>query len=145
MRSFRTGPIRLILWDFASIYPELQYLYDDEPRVPKYNVVENNLSFGGIFLDLYDGVDFEMATIKDNLVCDPVTLRSTDQSDQNPDFTIYKFGEKKTKAMFKDNILWKFKRPPYRIVEGRVELDLEAIPEGTGFLPIPMEKIGLVE
>jgi len=128
---------------YSTRYPELQYLYQDEPKVPKYNVVENNLSFGGIFLDLYDGVDLELATVRNNLINDPVTLRMTSSSDQDPDFAIYKFGQKKTKAMFKDNVLWKFDKPPYRIVDGHVQLDLDALPIGTGFLPIPIKKIGL--
>jgi hypothetical protein len=128
---------------YSVRYPQLKTLYDDEPKVPKYNIVENNLSFGGIFLDLYDGVDFELATIRNNIVADPIVVRMTDRSDQQPDFTIYKTGSQDTVKMLKGNTVLPVSFKPYTIRNGRIQLDLQAIPKESGFLPIPIEEIGL--
>ncbi len=126
---------------YSIRYPELQYLYQDEPRVPKGNVVENNISFGGIFLDLYDGVDLELATVRNNLIGDPVALRMSETSDQDPRFTVYRIGEPDTAELLRDNILWKDPDLPFRVEGDRILLDLDAIPAEAGFLPVQVDEV----
>lgn len=130
---------------YALRYPPLVDLYSDEPKVPKYNTVENNLSFDGIFLDLYDGVDLEIATVRNNLIADPVVMRMTDSSDQEPDFTVFELNDPATKHRLDENGLWGKPERPYRVEEGSLEIDWDTLPEGVGFLPIPLERIGLQE
>ena len=56
---------------YSERYPELLELYDDEPAVPKYNKIIRNVSYGGRWLDLHDGMDFSIVSVKDNLIADP--------------------------------------------------------------------------
>jgi hypothetical protein len=53
---------------YSERYPELLTLYDDEPALAKYNVVRRNISIGGKWLDLRDGLTDKIVTIEDNLV-----------------------------------------------------------------------------
>jgi hypothetical protein len=128
---------------YALRYPPLVDLYGDDPRVPKYNVVEHNLSFDGIFLDLYDGVDLEIATVRNNLIGDPVALRMTPYSDQDPEFTVYQIDDPATEDLLRDNRLWTQPERPYRIRDGVLGVDWDGLPPQSGFLPIPFGKIGL--
>lgn len=53
---------------YSTRYPELLTLYDDEPAVAKGNKVLRNISVGGRWLDLLDGLTDKVVTVKDNLV-----------------------------------------------------------------------------
>ncbi len=53
---------------WSTRYPELLTLYDDEPAVAKYNVIARNICVGGRWLDLHDGLNDTIVTVKDNLV-----------------------------------------------------------------------------
>jgi hypothetical protein len=128
---------------YATRYPPLVDLYADEPKVPKYNVVENNLSFDGIFLDLYDGVDLELVTLRHNLVGDPIVLRMSQQSDQDPSFTIFRIDEPLPDPFNNDNQVWDSAVDPYSVINGRIHFHPENLPFPSGFLPIPFEEIGL--
>jgi hypothetical protein len=128
---------------YALRYPPLVDLYEDDPRVPKYNVVEHNLSFDGIFLDLYDGVDLEIATVRNNLIGDPVALRMTLRSDQDPEFTVYEIDDPATGERLGDNRLWPQPQRPHRVRDGVLGIDWDGLPPQSGFLPIPFGKIGL--
>ena len=58
---YRTSP-------WKDRYPELLTLYDDEPGAPKYNRVQQNVSFGGRWLQVIDPICNELFTFKDNMV-----------------------------------------------------------------------------
>ncbi|MCE5249212.1 right-handed parallel beta-helix repeat-containing protein [bacterium] len=60
---------------YSERYPELLKLYDDDPAIPKNNKIIRNVSYGGRWLDLYDGVDFSTVMVKDNLIADPVLCK----------------------------------------------------------------------
>ncbi len=131
---------------YARRYPELTTLYADAPAVPKNNVVTNNVSFGGVFLELFDGVTPAVVTVRDNFIADATVLRITDKTDQAPEFTTYETGTKAAAGILPGN------RQPgdgelapafYRVVNGRVLLDSQQSPAGVGFAPIPFEQIGL--
>ncbi|HOW69792.1 MAG TPA: right-handed parallel beta-helix repeat-containing protein [Phycisphaerae bacterium] len=53
---------------WSTRYPELLTLYQDEPALAKYNAVVRNISTGGRWLDLLDGLTDKVVTVKDNLV-----------------------------------------------------------------------------
>ena len=53
---------------FSDRYPELLTLYDDEPAVAKGNRIIRNISVGGRWLDLHDGLTDQVVTLRDNLV-----------------------------------------------------------------------------
>lgn len=57
---------------YSERYPELLRLYDDDPDLPKGNRVLRNVSYGGTFANLIEGVDFRMVEFRDNLIADPV-------------------------------------------------------------------------
>jgi len=75
---------------YSEKYPQLKNLLDDQPAIPKYNKILNNVSFGGRFLDLFSGLDYSLITIKNNLIADPIILRRSERSDIETDkFTNY--------------------------------------------------------
>lgn len=51
---------------YSERYPELLTLYADEPAVPKGNVIRHNISLGGRWIDLLDGLTNAVVTIQDN-------------------------------------------------------------------------------
>ncbi len=59
-------PYRQPPW--STRYPELLTLYEDEPALAKYNRVVRNISVGGRWLDLQDGLTDKVVEVKDNLV-----------------------------------------------------------------------------
>ncbi len=59
---------------FSEKYPKLVTLYDDDPAIPKYNVVSRNISFESQFIMLNDGLDFDTVTVRDNLIADKVIV-----------------------------------------------------------------------
>ncbi|EDY81120.1 hypothetical protein VDG1235_737 [Verrucomicrobiia bacterium DG1235] len=130
---------------YATRYPSLVTLYNDEPRVPKYNKIQNNLSFGGIFLDLYDGADTELVTVSGNLIGDPIALRMTEESDQSPDFTTYRPGAAETRKVLSDNQTEKTipRDAFFQVKEGRPVINYEQLPQDSGFIPLPVSKMGL--
>ncbi len=82
---------------YSTRYPELLTLYDDEPAVAKGNVIVHNISVGGRWLDLRDGLDDKVVQIGDNLVdADP---RFVDRNNENfqlkDDSPAYKLGFKR--------------------------------------------------
>ncbi|MFC1724302.1 right-handed parallel beta-helix repeat-containing protein [candidate division KSB1 bacterium] len=53
---------------YSTRYPELLTLYDDEPAVAKGNKIIRNISFGGRWLDLRNGLNEQIVHLKDNLI-----------------------------------------------------------------------------
>jgi hypothetical protein len=60
---------------FSEQYPELVNLPQDEPAIPKGNRIINNVSYGGRWLDLYNGLDFGTVTVENNLIADSLLMR----------------------------------------------------------------------
>ena len=63
---------------YIDRYPKLRTLLQDQPAVPKGNVVTHNVSWGGRWLDVYDywAFDFHgVTTHRDNLIADPAFIR----------------------------------------------------------------------
>jgi len=53
---------------YSERYPELLTLYDDDPAVPKGNLIVRNIAYSGRWLELLDGLDDRIVSIRDNLV-----------------------------------------------------------------------------
>jgi Right handed beta helix region len=53
---------------WSTRYPQLLTLYADEPAVAKGNVIARNISVGGRWLDLADGLTDRVVKLQDNLV-----------------------------------------------------------------------------
>ena len=133
---------------YSYHYPELLTLYDDEPAMPKYNKIICNISCGGRFFDLYDGVDLAAVTVKNNLIADPVVLKWQKELSHRTQrrFTIYENGDPEVRAMFEpggnlitdEDPLEDFKNGKFNPPTGSPAYEL-------GFRPIPVEKIGLYE
>ncbi|MEX0332211.1 MAG: right-handed parallel beta-helix repeat-containing protein [Puniceicoccaceae bacterium] len=129
---------------YSTRYPELQELYADEPKVPKYNIIENNISFGGTFLDLFDGIDTDLVTVRNNLIADPVVLRMSPTSDQDPQFSIFTRESTAARKYLSGNSLLLEDPPSLGSGEDVLNLDFGRLAEGIGFIPIPVSKIGLL-
>jgi len=128
---------------YSEKYPELLTLQDDEPAVPKYNRIVRNISLGGRWLDLYDGLDFETVTVKDNFIADPVLCKWQKRGAEN--FTTYDFGnEEMTKILESNGNIVADTEPGFIDPEHsnfRLKDDSPALK--LGFKQIPIEKIGL--
>lgn len=51
---------------YSIRYPELLTLHDDNPAIPKGNVIRNNIANSEKWIDLQDGVDEKIVQIKNN-------------------------------------------------------------------------------
>jgi hypothetical protein len=128
---------------YSERYPELLKLYDDEPAVPKYNKIIRNISYGGRWLDLYDGMDFSIVTVKDNVVADPVLCKWIRKP--SGEAVEYKYGEQEIMDILKNsgNIVTDtnpgFIDPEHRNFQLRDDSPAYRL----GFKRIPTEKIGL--
>jgi hypothetical protein len=62
---------------YSTRYPQLLRMYDGETRVPKHNIIRNNVSCGGRWMDVYDynAFDFSAVTISGNVIADRNILR----------------------------------------------------------------------
>ena len=129
---------------YSERYPELLTLLDDDPAIPKYNRIERNISTGGRWLDLLDGMDLDVIAVKNNVIGDPDILRWR------------KPGETKMTTHKRDDAYAReqFESHGNVIVDGDPGLvnpnggdfspreDSPALK--LGFEPIPTEKIGLI-
>ncbi|MBL7102701.1 MAG: right-handed parallel beta-helix repeat-containing protein [Bacteroidales bacterium] len=128
---------------YSEKYPKLLALYDDDPAVPKNNKVIRNVSFGGRFIDLYDGVNFEIIEVKNNLIGDTIILRESQETDQSDNFQIFQYGHVETMEKMKGNKFSK-ENPGFEdIAKEKFQLNDNSPAYKLGFKKIPIEKIGL--
>jgi hypothetical protein len=74
---------------YSTRYPELLTLYDDEPAVAKGNVIRRNISVGGRWLDLNNGLTDKVVRVEDNLIDrDPRFVDRADGDFQLGDFRL---------------------------------------------------------
>ena len=130
---------------YSVRYPELLTLPDDEPAVPKYNRFIRNVSYGGKWLDLYDGVDFPLFAMEGNLIADPELCSR--QKTIGGEFALAKAGDPEMTALLErkgnrlmagDPGFMDAKNRDYRLKRSSPAWKL-------GFKRIPVEKIGLYE
>ena len=128
---------------YSERYPELLTLQDDDPAVPKYNRIIRNVSYGGRWLDLYDGLDFSVVTVEYNLIGDNDLCRWLEKPGE--DFHLYKKGDKKIMDILKSkgNII--IDNDPGFVDPDNEDFRLKDYSPAfkLGFKQIPVEKIGL--
>ncbi|MHB9030790.1 MAG: right-handed parallel beta-helix repeat-containing protein, partial [Candidatus Latescibacterota bacterium] len=86
---------------YSAKYPELLALYGDDPAVPKNNRIIRNISYGGRWLDLYDGMDLSIVAVKDNLIADPTVCKKLDSATKQ--LKDYAFTDKATVEEFRQH------------------------------------------
>jgi hypothetical protein len=133
---------------YSVKYPELVNIEIDEPAIPKYNKILNNISYKGRFLDLYSGIDFRLVEIKSNLISDPIILRRSERSDietekfTNYDITdkeiVYKFSLGNNIISTEDPGFEDFNNKDFRLKKTSKAFEL-------GFKEIPISKIGNIK
>jgi len=128
---------------YSVKYPELLTLYGDDPAVPKNNRILRNVSYGGRWLDLYDGVDLSIVSVKDNLIADPVLCKRLDKTaNQLKD---YPLTDPETVRDFENHGNAVIDSDPgfMNPAGGDFRLRKDSPAWKLGFKPIPVEKIGL--
>lgn len=126
---------------YSERYPELLTYYDDEPDLPKGNKVLRNVSYGGTWTNLIEGVDFEMVEYRDNLIADPV-IATWERSVGAPQ-EVYANGDTLIARELEGNVIMQG-NPGFMDLEKldfRLRSDSKAFE--MGFKAIPVEKIGL--
>jgi hypothetical protein len=137
---------------YSVKYPELLTLYDEVPDLPKNNKILRNISYGGRFLDLYDGFDISITTIKNNLIADTMILKwqkvlvdpvMRKQGIQR-EFTYYKNGNEEIRQILENDSNVIIKENPFEDIEnGKFNPPKGSVAYQLGFKQIPLEKIGL--
>jgi hypothetical protein len=127
---------------YSTKYPELLKLYNDEPAVPKYNRILRNVSFGGRWMDLYDGMDFSIVTVKDNLIADPEICKWVRKEKGT---VTYKAGDNEIMGEMKGNRFMDSDPGFMDVKKADFRLKKDSPAWKIGFQPIPFEKIGLVK
>jgi hypothetical protein len=129
---------------YSTRYPELLTLYGDDPAVPKHNRIVRNVSYGGRWMDLYDGIDLSLVTIKNNVIADPDLIRQLDR--RTNQYVLLSMTDSTAAGEFRNagNILVNGD-PGFVDVKNRnFRLRKDSPAWKLGFKPIPFEKIGLV-
>jgi hypothetical protein len=141
---------------YATKYPELKTLREDEPALPKHNVIVRNVSFGGRWLDIYDAnvFDFSIVTMKDNVIADPVLCRRLRPGhlgwdpyylniDLQDGYESFLNADPRIRTEFAGNVFCEGDPGFVGAAGGDFRLKKEAPAWVLGFHPIPFEKIGL--
>ena len=143
---------------YSVRYPRLLTLLNDQPRIPKGNVITHNVSYGGRWMDVYDYLAFDffsVVTVKDNVIADPDILRRRKDGetgwdpyylniDRKEGYELFKAGDPEMVKEFKGNTFVKG-NPGFKDLDNRnFQLKDDAPAYKKGFKRIPMEMIGLV-
>lgn len=130
---------------YRDRYPELMKLYEDEPALPKYNRIVRNISSGGRFIDLLDGVDLDLVAVTDNYIADPVLARMVSNTDNGSLDSTYTASDVNFVDLLErhGNIVAQ-DAPVFRnIPAGDFALIDDSPMSAIGFVPIPVDSIGL--
>ncbi|MDI1249742.1 MAG: right-handed parallel beta-helix repeat-containing protein, partial [Lacunisphaera sp.] len=143
---------------YADRYPRLKTIMQDEPAVPKGNVVTGNVSWGsGRWCDVYDfyAFDFHRAiTMRDNLVADAGFLRRRAQPETTMDpyylnidgkegYALLPTDSDETRREFPGNELVALPPGTFDPVALRFTPHDPAALTRIGFAPLPLERMGL--
>lgn len=126
---------------YSEKYPELLTYYDDEPDLPKGNKVLRNVSYGGTWTNLIEGVDFKMVEYRDNLIADPII--ATWERGVGAPMETYTNGDTLIARELDGNVIMEG-NPGFMDLEKldfRLRDDSRAFE--MGFKKIPVERIGL--
>ncbi len=128
---------------YSERYPELLTLLDDDPAVPKHNIIRRNISTSGIFFDLNDRLDFDVFTMERNIIGGSTLCRWVREGYSQRQ--VYGQDHAEVRAVFeeRDNILTGDEPLFVSPENGDFSLRDPSLGESIGFEPIPLEKIGL--
>jgi hypothetical protein len=132
---------------YSLRYPWLKKVLEkgDDPAIPYGNVIKNNISYGGKFLNLHAELNFSLAKVLDNAVADPVmcTWRNMFQ-EQSTGEVIYKYGDPNMTAKLNSfgNLLVDPNGAAV-LISGNYSLPQDHPALKQGFRQIPFDRIGL--
>lgn len=126
---------------YSEKYPELLKLYNDEPAAPKNNKILRNVSYGGTFANISDGMDFKIIEFKDNLIADPVIC--TWQKKLGGEESEFKNGDPEITKNLEGNTIINGDPGFVDLANKNFQLKDDSQAYKLGFKKIPMEKIGL--
>ncbi|HLP18474.1 MAG TPA: right-handed parallel beta-helix repeat-containing protein, partial [Bacteroidota bacterium] len=142
---------------YSIRYPELQRLYADEPRLPKHNRIERNISYGGRWMDVYDyrAFDLTLIRIRNNVIADTAVMRRRKAGEAGWDpyylnidtkegYELLCAGDSSIRRELKGNLLVGGDPGFVDLTRGDFRLKPHALALTTGFRPIDMKKIGLL-
>ena len=128
---------------YSERYPELLTVQDDDPAVPKYNRILNNISTGGRWLDLLDDLDFSVVTVENNYIADPDVCKWRKKPDG--EYNTYGRDDAETVKALTDKGNVVTDNEPRFIDERANDFRLKKSSPAfkLGFKEIPVDKIGL--
>lgn len=124
---------------YSERYPELVGLYDDDPAMPKYNVIRNNVALGGTFLGLYSGLPLSLLDMSNNTIATDILLQTSEETGvETENF--------RTAGRDDESVVRQLEEAGNRVLEPMEpildDLERDYLPEE--FESIPMDSIGLV-
>ncbi len=142
---------------YAERYPVLRTLLNDEPPVPKNNRFVHNISWGGRWMDLYDFYAYnfhEVVEVRQNVIADPEFVRRRAERETTWDpyylnidgqqgYRTYRTAELEIAREFTGNLLMDEPPGTFDPVTLRFTPRDPKLLKQIGWLPIPVERIGL--
>ncbi|HDY89908.1 MAG TPA: right-handed parallel beta-helix repeat-containing protein, partial [bacterium] len=129
---------------YSTRYPELLKIFKDgDPSIPHGNLITKNISMGGTFFQFRTAdLNFEILTIVNNLIADPVILEWRQKNHELKPFTI---DDSEIVKTFEDygNIVINSDPGFVDIEHEDFRLKEDSPAWKLGFKPIPFDKIGL--
>ncbi len=142
-----TDRMRAVNYDqppYSTRYPELLDYYADNPAIPRGNKLLRNVSFGGTWLDIEDGVDPSLLEMRDNIIADPILCywRGPEVKDA-PTGTVYKSDHPEFREELVGNVILDGDPGFIARHKGDFRLRRGSVPLQRGFVNPPVEMIGL--
>lgn len=133
---------------YSEKYPELLTLYNDDPAVAKGNKIIRNVSYRGRWMDIYDGMDFDILKVEDNVIAASEPNRWSPLDDhltREADFVRFDFGSTDVIDRLKNDSNFTTEENPgfENIEKENFKLKKNSPVFQFGFKQIPVEKIGL--
>ena len=129
---------------YSTRYPNLLNIFrDGDPAIPRYNKITRNISYGGTFFQFRSAdLNFEIISITDNLIADPVPLEWRQKDGKIKQF---RFGDPEMMKKFNQygNIVMEGDPGFVDIEHENFQLKENSPAWKLGFVQIPFEKIGL--
>jgi hypothetical protein len=121
---------------YSERYPELVDLYNDDPAMPRYNVIQRNVAVGGTFLGLYSGLPLNLLEMSDNTIAADVVLQSSEETGvETENF--------RTATIDDSEVIDEFRTMGNRVLAPSAG-PVNELPKPDGFEPIPVDSIGLI-
>jgi len=128
---------------FSKKYPELLNLYEDDPALPKHNRVAYNVSYGKRWMNLLDGMDFDIVAVTNNFIADSILINWVRQPGDEMKTYTTKSQEVIDLLESYDNVIYEG-NPGISVKDDYyIRIEENFPPYKLGFKPIPIDTIGL--